>query len=114
MAELSQDTLETILDLQKRLAILIHQASATELSIFEIYGETEATMTVLEQLTNIRQRATTSYSRLLNLLLRISELQPIASTSILELLEKTIEQAKATTDAGNATVQEAKIDWNLS
>ncbi len=26
---------------------------------------------------------------------------------------QTIEQAQATADAGNATVQEAKTDWNL-
>ncbi len=71
-------------------------------------------MTVLEQLTNIKERATSSYSRLSNLLLRISEMQPIASTATLELLSKTIEQAQATVDAGDATVREAKNDWNIS
>ena len=114
MAELAEETLTIILELERRLAKLIHQASAAELSIFEIYGETAATMTVLEQLTNIRERATSSYSRLFNLLLRISEVQPIASTATLELLAQTIKQAQATADAGNATVQEAKTDWNLS
>ena len=54
-----------------------------ELFIFESYGETEATMTVLEQLTNIKERATSSYSRLSNLLLRISEIQPVAPTATL-------------------------------
>lgn len=71
-------------------------------------------MTVLEQLTNIKERATSSYSRLSNLLLRISEMQPIASDATLKLLSKTIEQAQATADAGDATVREAKNDWNLS
>ena len=114
MAELSEETLKVILELELRLAKLIHQASATELSIFESYGETAATTTVLEQLTNIRERATSSYSRLSNLLLRISEIQPIATTATLELLTKTIEQAQATADAGDATVEEAKTDWNIS
>ena len=114
MAELSEENLKIILELQQKLAKLIHQASATELFIFESYGETAATMTVLEQLTNIKERATSSYSRLSNLLLRISEMQPIATTTTLELLSKTIEQAQATADAGDATVREAKTDWNLS
>lgn len=114
MAELSKEILNTIVELQQKLALLIHQACATEFSIFGIYGETADTMTVLEQLTNIRQRATSAYERLLNLLLRISELQPLASTAILDLLAQTIEQAQATVDAGQATVQEARHDWNLS
>ncbi len=54
MAELSEENLTIILELQRRLAKLIHQASNTELFIFESYGETAATMTVLEQLTNIK------------------------------------------------------------
>ena len=63
-------------------------------------------------LPNIRERATSSYSRLSNLL-RSSEFQPVASPAILELLAQTIEQAEATADAGEATVLEAKSDWNL-
>lgn len=113
MAELPEETITTILDLMGRLAKLINQATATEFSIFERFGETEATASVLEQLPNIRERATSSYSRLSNLLLRSSEFQPIASPAILELLAQTIEQAEATADAGEATVREAKSDWNL-
>ena len=71
-------------------------------------------MTVLEQLTNIKERATSSYSRLSNLLLRISEMQPLATTATIELLSKTVEQAQVTADAGDATLREAKTDWNLS
>ena len=114
MAELSEENLTIILELQRRLAKLIHHASNTELFIFESYGETAETMTILEQLTNIKERATSSYSRLSNLLLRISEMQPIVPTAMLELLSKTIEQAQATADAGDATIREAKTDWNLS
>lgn len=84
MAELSDETITTILELERRLSKLIHQAAATELSIWERFGETQATASVLEQLPNIRERATSAYSRLANLLLRISEFQPIAPSATLE------------------------------
>ena len=115
MADLPDRTITIILELQRRLVQLINQAGTTELSVFEIFGETEATASsVLEQLTNIRERATSSYSHLSNLLLRISEFQPIApAATTIELLTQTIEQAKATAEAGEATVREAKSDWNL-
>lgn len=53
------------------------------------------------------------FSRLSNLLLRISEFQPIAPPATLELLAQTIEQAEATADAGEATIRESKSDWNV-
>ncbi len=40
---------------------------------------------------HLKERATSSYSRLSNLLLRISEMQPLATTATIELLSKTIE-----------------------
>ncbi|PSB00534.1 hypothetical protein [Merismopedia glauca] len=114
MAELSDENITIILELQRRLVKLIHQAAATELLIFERFGETEATLAVLQQLLNIRERATSSYSRLSNLLLRVAEFQPIAPPATIELLDKAILQAEATADAGEATVREAKLDWNLT
>ena len=54
IADLPDRTITIILELQRRLVQLINQAGATELSVFEIFGETEATASVLEQLTNIR------------------------------------------------------------
>ncbi|MDF0552689.1 hypothetical protein [Kamptonema sp. UHCC 0994] len=113
MAELPDETITIILELERRLVKLINQAGATELTVFERYGETLVTASALEQLTNIRERATSSYSRLSNLLLRISEFQFIAPPATIELLARTIEQAEATAEAGEATVGEAKSDWNL-
>ena len=113
MANLPDETITIILELERRLVKLINQAGATELTIFERYGETSATASALEQLTNIRERATSSYSRLSNLLLRISEFQFNAPAATIELLTRTIEQAEATAEAGEATVREAKSDWNL-
>jgi hypothetical protein len=45
--------------------------------------------------------------------LRISEIQPVASIAMTEMLAQAIEQAQATFDAGEATVKEARYDWSL-
>lgn len=113
MAKLPQETIATILNLQQRLLVGIDEAKAAEFAIFEQYGEREATSTVLEQLQNATERLRNPYSRFYTLLLRISESQPLASSAMLNLLAQTIEQAQADADAVEATIREAKIDFNL-
>lgn len=57
--------------------------------------------------------ATSSYSRLYTLLLRVAEYQPVATSATLNLLGQSIEQAQATADATEAPIQEIKGDLNL-
>lgn len=71
-------------------------------------------MPELEQLQNIRDRATSSYSRLYNLMLRVYESQPSATSAILKLLENSIEQAEASNIVAKASVQDTRRNWNLS
>jgi hypothetical protein len=113
MAMLGQKTIGTILNLQARLLAGIDEASSAEFAIFEQYGEIETTATVLEQLQNATERLRNPYNRFYTLLLRMSESQPIVSSAMLNLLDKTIEQAQADTDAVEATIREAKRDFNL-
>jgi hypothetical protein len=114
VAKISKETIEKILELIGRLAVLIDTASSSELSIFNAYGETGEIIYVLEQLQNTKERGISSYSRLSTLLLRASEVQPSAPATLLEILVQAIEQAQATIDAGEATVKEAINDWNIS
>lgn len=114
MASLSDETITTVLNLQRRLLQLINQATATETILFEQFGETEATIPELNQLQNIRQRLTDPYSRLYILLLRIAESQPIAFGTMLNLLAQTIEQGQAAVDALQATIREVRGGWNIS
>lgn len=83
------------------------------LFIFEQFGETEITIPALEQLQNARQRLTEPYSRLCTLLLRVAESQPTAPAVMLNLLAQTIEQAQAAVDASQASIREAKKDFDL-
>jgi hypothetical protein len=114
VAEIPPETIAKILQLLGRLSILIDRASAAELSIFNTYCETEEIVSVLEQLQNTKERGVDAYTRLSGLVLKISGFQPSAPTAMVEMLTRSIEIAEATVDAGEASVKEAKSDWNIS
>ena len=59
--------------------------------IFEQFSEVEETIPELEELQNVRERATSSYSRLYTLLLRVAEAQPAATSATVDLLTQSIE-----------------------
>ncbi len=114
MAELPPEITTTVLELQRQLLSIIHKTTATAFILLESYGETEQTIVSLNDLDNIRERANTYYSRFYTLLLRIADSQPIASNAMLELLERSIEEAQANIAASEATIREEKRNWNLS
>lgn len=113
MANLPDETITTVFNLQRRLWELINKTTATAWIILEQYSEIEAAIPALEELDNVRDRPTNPYSRLHILLLRIGEAQPTAPTATLDLLAQTITQAQATIEAGEASIQETKRDLNL-
>jgi lantibiotic modifying enzyme len=114
VAQLSQEITTIVLNLQCRLLAIIHEATYTQFVILESYGETEITLSDLEQLDNVQQRADTYYSRFNTLLRQIAGSQPFAISATLELLSRSIEDAQSTVFALEATVQEIKKDWSLS
>lgn len=69
---------------------------------------------MLEQLQNTQERGVDAYTRLSGLMLKISGFQPSAPTAMVKMLERSIEIAEATVEAGEASVREAKLDWNIS
>lgn len=99
--------------MQRRLLAIIDQAAAIDFLILEQYGETEATLIDLEQLQNIKERADTHYTRFYRLLRQIAQAQPFATTAMLDLLARSIEEAEATAEALAASTQEIKQDWNI-
>lgn len=113
MANLPNETITTVLNLERRLLQLINESTAAGFIILEQYGETEATITDLEILQNARERSTSYYIRLYRLLLQISESQPVATSATLNLLAQSIQETQAIADASEATIQEAKRDWNI-
>jgi len=113
MAKLPDETLNTAFNLQRQFLEHIDSATALEAAIFQQFGETEETIYELEQLQNIRERATSSYTRLQVLLLRIAEAQPVAIPATMDLLARSIEQGQATSAAANASLNEIKQNREL-
>jgi hypothetical protein len=113
MAKLSDDILNTIFTLQRRLVEILNETTATEYIFMQQFGETEATLPELESLDNIKERLRTSYNRLYRLLQQVAESQPAATADTLNFLYGTIEDGEAIVDASAASIQEIKMDWNL-
>ena len=113
MAQLSKETQKIVLELQQNLLVIIHESTSFQFMILENYGETEATLSDLEQLDNVQQRADTYYSRFSTLLRQIAASQPSATSATLALLSRSIEDAQGTVFALRATIQEIKQDWGL-
>ena len=95
MAYLSDEITDEIFDLQRRLLQLINDAAALELAMLEQFGETEATIPELDEILNIKDRATSYYTRLNRLLLQIFQSQPLADSATLNLLAQSISQTRA-------------------
>lgn len=113
MAKLPDEILTTIFNLQRHLLERIDEATATEFSLFELYGETEETIDYFEQLQNARERADSYYLRLFTTLRQIYPSQPVVPRDSLDLLARFIADAGATVDAIEATIFEVRRDFNL-
>lgn len=113
MANLSDEVLITVANLLSRLFTVINLATATEYQLFQQYGENEQTSPELEEISNVTERARTFYNRLYGLVLQVAESQPIASSRLINFLDQSIEEARATADAGEASILEVKRSWNL-
>lgn len=115
MAQLPEET-TTVLNLQCRLLAIIDRSTAVQFIIFEQYGETETTIIALDDLQNVSERADTYYLRFYTLLRRIAGSQPYADAAMLELLYRSyrsIDEAQATANALEATIQEEKRNFNI-
>jgi hypothetical protein len=92
MAKLSIEQSETIWTLKRQLLEIIDIATAAKEALFSNHGETELTVTVLDELKRVSERATPWFSRLSNLQVRIAESQPDIAFDMLNLLNRTIAQ----------------------
>jgi hypothetical protein len=113
MANLPLKTTEIINQLKQQALDIVNEASAWELTIFELFGETEATMSALDEMKSAAEDAESSYSQLSTIQLQIAKAQPIASPDMLQLLERAIARTQARIPALDRSIEEVKMEYNL-
>lgn len=113
MAKLPEDINNIIWNLKRQTLDIIESSTATEFTLFDLLGETEATLSYLEEMKNITDSAISFYSRLSNLHLQITQSQPQAPRDLLGLLYQTIEITSIRLPALERSIQEVKQEWNL-
>ena len=113
MAKLRSDTTEVINRLKQESLEIVDEATALELKIFERFGESEQTFSYMDEMKNVSEEASASFTRLSTLQLQVARSQPTATSATLEVLTQSIERTLARIPALERSIQEVKIEWNL-
>lgn len=113
MAKLPAATTETVNRLKQQSLNLVDDATAAELTIFELFGETSQTLSYMEEMKNVAEEAASSFSQLSTLQLQIAQSQPNATPDMLDLLYRVISRTQVRIPALERSIQEVKMEWNL-
>ncbi len=114
MAKLPPENTEIINNLKQQSLDLVDEATATELTIFELLGETQQTLSYMDEMKNVADEAASSFSQLSTLQLQMAQAQPNATPDLLRLLSQVISRTQARIPALERSIQEVKTEWNLS
>jgi hypothetical protein len=87
VAKLPDSVLTNIFTLQRQIIECIDATTAMHFKLLAQEGETDETLSELEELQSIRERLLSPYSRLHTLALKTAESQPVASNDVLNLSE---------------------------
>ena len=113
MAKLSPDIRATLSQQKEQLLDLIDEAKSLEFILLDSVGETQETISTLEQLTEIAEQARTKLSQLSTVHLRVAEIQPTISNNLLKLMNQAIESIENRIPALERSLDEIKLDWRL-
>ena len=114
MAKILLEVTETLWNLKRQVLEMVEEATATEYTLFDAFGETAENLPFLDEMKNVAEEAVSSYSRLSNLHLQIVQAQPTASNNLLEFLQQSISRTQIRIFAWKRSIQEVKQEWNLS
>ncbi len=113
MAEISERTLDIVFDVQRQLLQTINSSNYLAFLLFERHGETTEIMNSLQELDNVKEKLTNSYSQLNTLMLRISEYQPTAPAEVFNLLATSTNRGISRLEAAKASILEVKQYWRI-
>jgi len=92
MAKLSPEINKTLSSIKQTLLDIMDEATAVEFILFEKRGETNETISFLDEMKNVSIQAEDRYFQLSKLEVSIAQAQPTASNAMIDLLTRAIEQ----------------------
>jgi hypothetical protein len=113
MAKLPTETTATINRLKQHALDIVDEATAVEMTIFDLLGETQNTIGCLNSMKTASENGASLFSQLSTLQLQIAQSQPAASADMLDLLAIAISRVQLRIPALERSIQEAKMDYNL-
>lgn len=113
MATLDPETIATIETLKRQALTIVDGATAVELRIFDLFGESDRTLSYLEEMTNVSEEAASAYSRLSTLQLQVARSQPVATADVLQFLNETVELTQLRLPALARSIEEVKLEWDV-
>lgn len=113
MAEISQGTINRIVQCYQELVRIINLAKSTEYKLFDEYNETQATINDLNALSTVATDATDNFTRLNTITIRIATIQPQVDASTATILEETITLIETRIPAWLRSVEEIINNWSL-
>jgi hypothetical protein len=114
MGKLNPQTTQTIWELQCQLLEIIDAAKTLELSIFDSFGETERTISYLDELQSIAEQATDRFSRFSTFQIRIANTQLPVPPDIMDLVDRVIENTQQKIPALARSIEEIRQEWTSS
>jgi hypothetical protein len=113
MAKISSELMSDLASLQQLLLESVNEAKLSEYLLLENFGETDNTISSLDELTVIALQASELYTQISRLLLQISEIQPAITPAMLELLSERVSTIENRVPALQQSIKEIKLDWGL-
>jgi methyl-accepting chemotaxis protein len=106
--------MNNLVNLQQSLLESLNEAKLSEYLLLENFGETDDTISSLDELTAIALQVADLYSQISRLLLQISEIQPAITSAMLRLLTERVSNIENRIPALRQSIKEIKLDWGLS
>lgn len=113
MAKLPNELEETIWNLKRQLLEITERAKAAEFALFERFGETERTISYLDELQSVAEQATERFSQFSSIQIRIVNAQPNVLSDMLELVNRVVITTQERIPALERSIEEIKAEWRL-
>lgn len=113
MAKLADELNETIWSLKRQLLNIADNAKAVEFVLLERFGETDRTISYLDDLQSVGEQATERFSQFSNIQIRIANAQPDIFPDMLELVNRVVANTQERIPALERSIEEIKNEWRL-